>query len=230
MLLMQYVIPWSLVGLMAGHSKNDVFVKNLEGEGLFALIGDNIGSLFSEEVIKVCVEKNIWFITLVPNSTHLCQSLDLDLAVFGPLKRCWRAFLHEWHKESHKKETLPKQHFPLLLNRLFIEIKEENLVSCFWGSGICPLNEEDILKRMNTLDDSITESAERFLSGSVVKVLQENLGVGNDPPKKVSKKRGRKINPGEMIVTLEENKENENIPGPSGLQRSKIVIWQQQKK
>ena len=44
---------------MAGHSKNDVFVKNLEGEGLFTLIGDNIGSLFSEEVIKVCVEKNI---------------------------------------------------------------------------------------------------------------------------------------------------------------------------
>ena len=83
---------------------------------------------------------------------------------------------------------------------------------------------------MNTLNDSITESAERFLGGSVVKVLQENLSVGNDPSKKVSKKRGRKINPGEMIVTLEENKENENIPGPSGLQRSKIVIRQLQKK
>ena len=27
-----------------------------------------------------------------------------------------------------------------------------------------------------------------------------------------------------MVVTLEENKENENVPGPSGLQRSKIVI------
>ena len=126
MLLTQYIIPWSLVGLMAGHSKNDVFVKNLEDEGLFALIGDNIGSHYSEEVIKVCVEKNIWFITLVPNSMHLCQSLDLDLAVFGPLKRCWRVLLHEWRKESHKKETLPKQHFPLLLNCLFIEIKEEN--------------------------------------------------------------------------------------------------------
>ena len=65
---------------------------------------------------------------------------------------------------------------------------------------------------MNTLDDSITESAERFLGGSVVKVLQENLGVGNDQQKKASKKRGRKINPGEMVVTLEENKENENVP------------------
>ena len=59
---------------------------------------------------------------------------------------------------------------------------------------------------MNTLDDSITESAERFLGGSVVRVLQENLGVGNDPQKKVSKKRGKKIKPREMVVTLEENK------------------------
>ena len=27
-----------------------------------------------------------------------------------------------------------------------------------------------------------------------------------------------------MVITLEENKENENVPGPSGLQKSKIVI------
>ena len=98
------------------------------------------------------------------------------------------------------------------------------MVIGFKGSRICPLNEEDVLKRMNTLDDSITESAERFLGGSVVKVLQENLGVGNDPQKKASKKRVRKINQGEVVVNLDENKENENIPGPSGLQKSEIVI------
>ena len=37
----------------------NVFVKHLEGEDPFALIGDNLGSHFSKEVIKVCVEKNI---------------------------------------------------------------------------------------------------------------------------------------------------------------------------
>lgn len=42
--------------------------------------------------------------------------------------------------------------------------------------------------------------------------------------KKSIKKRGRKIKLGEMVVTLEENKENENVPGSSGLQRSEIVI------
>ena len=109
--------------------------------------------------------------------------------MFGPLKRCWRALLNEWHRESHKRGTPPKQHFPLLLNCLFNELKHENLVSGFRGSGICPSNEEEVLKRMNTLDDSITESAERFLCGSVVRVLQENLGVSNNPLKNAAKKR-----------------------------------------
>ena len=52
----------------------NVFVKHLEGESPFTLIGDNLGLHFSEEVIKVCIEKNIRFITLVPNSTHLSAS------------------------------------------------------------------------------------------------------------------------------------------------------------
>ena len=67
------------------------------------------------------------------------------MGVFGPLKRCWRALLNEWHRESHKKGTLLKEHFPLLLNRLFNELKDENLVSGFRGSGICPLNEGEVL-------------------------------------------------------------------------------------
>lgn len=29
-----------------------------------------------------------------------------------------------------------------------------------------------------------------------------------------------------MVVTLEENKENENVPGSSGVQRCAIVIWE----
>lgn len=74
---------------------------------------------------------------------HLCQ--PLALAVFGPL----RTLLKEWHGESHAKGTLLKQHFSLLLNHLFNKFKDENLVSGFIGSWICPLNEEEVLKRMN---------------------------------------------------------------------------------
>ena len=44
--------------------------------------------------------------------------------------------LNEWRRESHIKGTLPKQHFPLLLNRFFNKFKVENLVSSSGGSGI----------------------------------------------------------------------------------------------
>ena len=57
-----------------------VFVHNLKG-GLFTTIGDNLRFHFSDEVINICLERNICFIMLVPNSMHPCQ--PLDLAVLG---------------------------------------------------------------------------------------------------------------------------------------------------
>ena len=45
---------------------------------------------------------------------------------------------------------------------------------------------------MNNLDDSITESTEKFLSGIVVRIFQENLGIGNDPLKNATKKKEEK--------------------------------------
>ena len=69
-----------------------VFVPNLKGDGPFAIIGGNLGFHFSDEVINICLEINIRFITLVLNSTHLCQ--PLDLAVFGQMKRSWRSLLN----------------------------------------------------------------------------------------------------------------------------------------
>ena len=120
-----------------------VFVHNLKG-GLFTTIGDNLRFHFSDEVINICLERNICFIMLVPNSMHPCQ--PLDLAVFGPMKRSWRSLLNEWHKESCSKGTLPKQHFLLLLRHLLHDIKAENLVNGLRGSGISPLNKDEVIK------------------------------------------------------------------------------------
>ena len=120
------------------------FVPNLKGDGPFAIIGDKFRLHFSEEVINISLKRNICFITFVPNSTHLCQ--PLDLAVFGPMKRCWRSLLNEWHKESRSKGTLLKQHFLLHLRCLLNDTKAENIVSGFCGRGISPLNKDEVLK------------------------------------------------------------------------------------
>ena len=48
------------------------------------LIGDNLGSHFSPKVIDACVQNDIIFICLPPNTTHLCQ--PLNVAVFRSAK------------------------------------------------------------------------------------------------------------------------------------------------
>ena len=53
-------------------------------KGTKVVIGDNFGSHFSTEVIKATIENDTKFITLPPNSTHLCQ--PLDVAVFRRVK------------------------------------------------------------------------------------------------------------------------------------------------
>ena len=195
----------------------EVFVPNLKGDGPFAIIGGNFGSHSNDEVINICLERNIRFITLVPNSTHLFQ--PLDLAVFGPMKRSWRSLLNEWREESRSKGTLPKQHFLLLLRCLLHDIKADNLVSGFRGSGIPPhpLNKDEVIHRMSSSNEQLNESVEQLLGGSIVRVLQENLGIGREQVRKASRKRGKKITPGQAITTLQnhQNKENaEAIPDP----------------
>jgi len=49
-----------------------------------AMIGDNLASHISLSVIDECKKYNIRFILLSPNSTHLCQ--PLDVAFFRPIK------------------------------------------------------------------------------------------------------------------------------------------------
>ena len=50
---------------------------------LQTLLGDNLSSHISPNVIKACEEKEIKFVCLPPNSTHITQ--PLDVAFFKPL-------------------------------------------------------------------------------------------------------------------------------------------------
>ena len=70
------------------------YLKKLPGKKV--LIGDNLSSHLSLEVISACEENDISFIFLPPNSTHLCQPLDVSF--FRPLKIAWRQILERWKK------------------------------------------------------------------------------------------------------------------------------------
>ena len=62
------------------------------------------------EKIEACKTNNILFICLPPNSTHLCQLLDV--AVSRALKVEWKDILDTWHHKSKSKVNIPKTSFP----------------------------------------------------------------------------------------------------------------------
>ena len=63
-------------------------------EGKKVMIGDNLSSHISQQVLQKCEENNITFVALPPNSTHLTQLLDI--AYFRPMKVSWRKILQTW--------------------------------------------------------------------------------------------------------------------------------------
>ena len=46
-------------------------------EGKKVVIGDNLFSHFSTDVLMLCKDHNISFVSLVANSTHISQPLDV---------------------------------------------------------------------------------------------------------------------------------------------------------
>ena len=107
----------------------EVFLPNVqELPGRKVLIGDNLGSHFSVDVIEATLNNDIAFITLLQNSTHLLQ--PLDVAVFRGLKVSWHRIICNWRRETRFKGCIPKLQFPTLLNRLCISVQEKE--SCQW--------------------------------------------------------------------------------------------------
>lgn len=82
-------------------------------QGKKVLIGDNLSSHFTDEVLELCGQNNIAFLCLPVNSTHLTQ--PLDVAFFRPLKTAWRSILLDWKMQNPKQSSLKKEEFPQLL-------------------------------------------------------------------------------------------------------------------
>ncbi|CAH2103358.1 unnamed protein product [Euphydryas editha] len=137
--------------------------------GKKVIIGDNLSSHISLDVINQCKENNITFLCLPPNSTHLTQ--PLDVAFFRPLKVAWRSILSEWKSSAsgYKNAILPKGIFPQMLKRLVDAItpnSSNNLKAGFTKCGIYPLDVKPLLDRLphaidtEAINDSFIQSLE----------------------------------------------------------------------
>lgn len=122
-------------------------------QGPTVVIGDNLSSHFSADVLKMCKKYNITFCCLPANTTHLTQ--PLDVAFYAPLKKHWRVILEEWRTTAGRQiESLPKEVFPKLLKKLMVALEptaEKNIKSGFAATGIRPLNPQRVLDKLPLL-------------------------------------------------------------------------------
>ena len=165
------------------------FFKNKTGKK--AIIGDNLSSHFTEDVLNACRAHDIKFICLPPNSTHLTQ--PLDVAYYGPLKRQWREILTAYKRAHPKNQTVTKNYFPALLKQLCDQIDNSNLVAGFKKTGITPLDRSQVLQRLpnytqpcnNTVSETFMEYLSQSRSFRTDKVASKRLRYSVEPGKSV---------------------------------------------
>ena len=175
------------------------YLKNLEGKKI--MIGDNLSSHLSAEVIKQCEENYIAFVFLPPGSTHILQPLDVSF--FRPLKQAWRNVLEEEKSKLKGSFSLSKDAFPSLLNKLHINVYNNaaaNLKSGFEKCGIYPLNKERALSsipRRNTCtNDAQRKDQESF---SVMDDSLLTLRYGENAPPQTQKRKRLNVEPGKSV-------------------------------
>lgn len=178
-------------------------------QGTKMLIGDNLSSHFCPDVIKKCEEHDILFVCLPKNSTHLTQ--PLDVAVFAPMKRVWRNILLEWKSKDGKPlSSLPKDHFPRLLNKMLQQMEPtiaKTIRAGFSTTGIRPLDQEKVLKKLPD-DDKLTQSPN--VSATMIDFLKD---LRHSTP--IRKQRKKLIDvPAGVSVTSQDFPEIESVPAP----------------
>lgn len=203
------------------------YLKKL-GDGPKAIIGDNLASHVSIRVLELCIENNIKFLLLPPNSTHLCQ--PLDLAYFSPLKTAWRKLLDEY--KSKHRGSIAKDIFPRKLKQVLEIIEKnsaQNLKSGFAASGIYPLDPYQVLKRLPQKDDT-KENSEVWTNSfeSFLKQQRQSETQTLRKRKKVTTAPGKSLSELDVVENIKkvrtEKKKNDvaAIPGPSNAPNLKV--------
>lgn len=161
----------------------ELFLSHVcDQEGVKVLVGDNLGSHFSPDVVSAAISNNIYFTALLPNSTHLTQ--PLDVAFFRPMKVMWRSVLNTWRIKTRRQGSIPKEVFPPLLRDLWQQMEinsPSNLCSGFWETGLCPLDPQQVLKNLPGSTTKLREGTKerdadvigRDLDDSLIQLLKE---------------------------------------------------------
>lgn len=177
------------------------YVKTLPANEWKMVIGDNLPSHFSFDLVKLCNKHKIRIAFFPPNSTGLLQ--PLVVAVYGPLKRAWKEVLTEWKMgDSARMTTLPKWCFPKLLLRLLqtMSTKWSKLSRAgFRGCGIYPFDPDHILRKLRH-EDKDKYPPSQNVSAELLQYLKET----RESSVRHNRPRSKKVNvePGKCYSCL----------------------------
>lgn len=135
---------WVVTTIICRHT----FIPVAKCNRVSVLIGDNLLSHFSPEVLRLSTKHMVNFIFMPSNCTE--KTHQLDVAFFHTMKVTWRKILNEW-KTAHLKEyIIPKSISPSLMKRLIESLRNENLLSDFIKTGIYLLDRNKVVRNYQT--------------------------------------------------------------------------------
>ena len=160
------------------------FVRRTPGKKV--LIGDNLRSHLSLEVIQLCGENDIEFVCLPAYTTDKMQ--PLDVSVFGPGKEKWRQLLRALREMDPNAKALNKYDFPAMLKQLVEACNaEQNLPPGFMKYGLYPINENKVVERLPSIQNTIAAIGETIDSQLLKKLEVRRFGEKKKPVKRGTK-------------------------------------------
>ncbi len=137
-------------GWMEGTVFEDWFCKHYlkwaeKFRKLCVLFLDGHGSNLTYKVVESASANQIIMICLPSHTSHALQ--PCDVALFRPLKVCWKNVLKSWFRGT-RLQNVDKAVFPTLLAKLWTNINPNNAIAGFSGSGLHPLNRKRVQPRI----------------------------------------------------------------------------------
>ena len=182
-------------------------VRRLPGRKL--LLGDNLASHLSVNVINSCRENNIAFVCFPPNTTDKLQPLDVGL--FAPMKQEWKKQLSKYKDQDPSAKLLAKTEFPRMLKELCNNLNfRDHLPKAFEKCGLYPLNAEKPKERIPSV--ASTETIARHIDQQILKSFEVKRFGGAKKP------RGKKVPAGQSYTNqpVETSESDQSSNGEGG--------------
>ena len=156
---------------------------------------DGHGSHLTYKVVESALANQIVMICLPPHTSHALQ--PCDVALFRPLKVCWKDVLKSWFRET-RLQNVDKAVFPTLLCKLWVKIKPSNAVAGFAGSGLYPLDRSRVqprivLSQVHPQQNNVPDTPRKTLREAIILAITPSPSEETKAAMVNSKKKRKRV-------------------------------------